>query len=189
MLTHNRAFTEHQLQLALTSGSWLEPILHRLLAARSMLRGTAREHVMEEVCRLGTLLFLAPIWRVLGANPVRTAAVSRGLLDVLLGRVVAWDELRPLLVWVLYFAAVETVDLAERSQFVFMLGVLARGVGVTEWGDVMGVVKSVLWVEAVFKGSEELVRDAVMEVVGQVVEEAEVGEMELALFRDPMWGL
>ena len=165
LISLDRAFNEEQLMLAITSGSWIEPTIYRLLAIRPLHRGSEREHVVEEVCRLGTLLFLSPFWRVLGQSPVWTAAISRNLLLVLMKNMVEWNELKPLLIWVLYFASIETKDLAERSQFVFMLGILMSGMQLHEWEDIMLVIKGVLWVEKVFAGTDDLVRDEVMQIV------------------------
>lgn len=61
LISLDRAFSEEQLKLAVISGSWIEPTAWRLLGTRPLLVGNDREHVIEEVCRLGTLLFLAPV--------------------------------------------------------------------------------------------------------------------------------
>jgi hypothetical protein len=167
LISLDRAFDEEQLALATASGSWMEPTLWRLLSLRPLQQGNARDHVMEEVCRIGTLLFLAPFWRLLGQTPVCTAALSHNLLIVLMKHMIDWRELKPLLLWVIYFAAVETDDLAERSQFVFMLGVLMGGNQLNAWEDLKQVVTSVLWVEKVFAGADGLIRDEVMAIVKQ----------------------
>lgn len=70
LISLDRAFNEQQLMLAITSGSWMEPTIYRLLAIRPLNHGDGREIVIEEVCRLGTLLFLAPLWRNFGQSPV-----------------------------------------------------------------------------------------------------------------------
>lgn len=168
LISLDRTFNEEQLVLAITSGSWMEPTMYRLLVIRPLQLGNDREHVIEEVCRLGTLLFLAPFWRILGQSPVWTAAISRNLLLVLMKNMVEWKELKPLLIWVLYFAAVETRDLADRGQFVFMLGVLMSGMQLQQWEDIMQIVQSVIWVEKVFAGSEDLIRDEVMQIAHQI---------------------
>ncbi|KAL1799052.1 hypothetical protein ACET3X_003089 [Alternaria dauci] len=165
LISLDRAFNEQQLMLAITSGSWIEPTMYRLLAIRPLNRSDSREAVIEEVCRLGTLLFLAPLWRKFGQSPVWTNAISRNLLLVLTKNMIEWNDLKPLLIWVLYSAAVETKDLAERSQLVFMLGILMSGMQLNEWEDIMSIVKSVLWVENVFAGTDELIRDEVMQIV------------------------
>lgn len=167
LISLDQAFNEEQMILAMTSGSWIEPTLYRLLSMRPMSHGTEREHIMEEVCRLGTLIFISPFWRMLGQAPVRTAALTRNLMLVLSQNMVEWNELKPLLIWVVYYAAVETEDLAERSQFVFMLGVLMSGLQLREWESLMQIVKSVLWVEKVYAGSDDLIRDEVLQCVQQ----------------------
>lgn len=167
LISLDKVFSEEQLKLASTSGSWIEPTLWRLLSLRPLQHGAEREYIIEEVCRLGTLLFLSSIWRMLGFGPVWTAAISRKLLLILMKHMVEWKELKPLLLWVLYFAATETSDLAERSQLVFMLAVVSRGMQLSDWESVMQVVKSVLWVEIVFAGTDELIIDEVMAIVMQ----------------------
>ncbi|RMZ68228.1 tachykinin family [Pyrenophora seminiperda CCB06] len=169
LISLDQAFSEKQSTLATTSGSWMEPTLYRLLAIRPSSHqegnNANRGKTIEEVCRLGTLLFLSPFWRALGQSPVRTSALSRNLLLVLTKTLVEWNELKPLLIWVMYFAAIETQDLAERSQFVFMLGMLMSGMRLSEWDDIMDIVKSVLWVDKLFAGTDDLIRDEVMQIV------------------------
>jgi hypothetical protein len=167
LISLDKAFNEEQLLLAITSGSWIEPTLWRLLVIRPLENGTEREHVIEEVCRLGTMLFLAPFWRMLGFGPVWTRAISRNLLLVLMKHMIEWKELKPLLVWVLYFAAIETNDLAERSQLVFMLAVVSGGMQLEDWDSIMNTIKSVLWNQTVFAGTDDLVKDEVMAIVMQ----------------------
>jgi hypothetical protein len=167
LISLDRAFNEEQLVLAITSGSWMEPTLWRLLVIRPLQQSTEPGHVIEEVCRIGTLLFLAPFWRLLGHSPVWTAALSHNLLLVLTKHMIEWKELKPLLLWVIYFAAIETDDLGERSQLVFMLAVLMGGLQLNEWDDLKQIVKSVLWVEKVYAGADDLIRDEVMAIVMQ----------------------
>jgi hypothetical protein len=165
LISLDRALTDQQLEAATTSGSWMEPTMVRLLSIRPMLLGNEREHIIEEVCRLGTLLFLAPVWRHMGANPVWTFSFSRNLLHVLNTYRAEWVELKPLLVWAVYFAAIETRDLAERGQFVLLLAMLMSGMQIKDWDELLRVVKSVLWVDRVFVNSEEAIRDEVMAII------------------------
>jgi hypothetical protein len=134
----------------------------RLLSIRPLHLGDTPEYIMEEVCRLGTLMFLAPVWRHMGANPVWTVSLSRNLLNVLRNYQVEWNDLKPLLVWSLYSAAVETRDGLERSQFAFMLAMLMNGMGIREWGELRQIVKDVLWIEKVFADSDTIIKDEVM---------------------------
>ncbi|KAF2113766.1 hypothetical protein BDV96DRAFT_601240 [Lophiotrema nucula] len=168
LISLDRAFSDGQIEAAVASGCWTEPTIVRLLSIRPLYRGNSRERVIEEVCRLGLLLFLSPIWRALGANPVRTTAFTRNLLWVLNNHMVEWKDLKPLLVWSIYLAAIEAYVPFERDQFVFMLAVLMNGMQIKEWQDLMQVVQSVLWVDKVFSDSEELIRHDVMTIVAGI---------------------
>jgi hypothetical protein len=44
----------------------VETIVYRLLCIRPLEQANERGNMIEEVCRLGTLLFLTPLWRLLG---------------------------------------------------------------------------------------------------------------------------
>lgn len=132
-------------------------------------------------CNSVSYLLFSPLWRLLGQGPVWTAAISHNLMVILLQNTVEWREFKPLLIWVLYFAAIETYDLAERSQFVFMLGLLMSGLRLQEWEKMMQIIKGVLWVENIFNCSEELIRDEVMHVVKHHPIEAVLAQMPPAL--------
>lgn len=168
LISLDGAFNKQQLELAATSGSWIEPTIHRLLAIRPLALGNGRGNILEEVCRLGTLLFLTSFWRILGQSPVHTAAISRNLRRVLLQYETEWHELKPLLAWTLYHAALETADPALRSQFVFMLAAVMSGMQIQAWEEFIAIVKSVLWVDSMAAGSDDLIREEVMQVVGDM---------------------
>ncbi|PVI04305.1 hypothetical protein DM02DRAFT_625013 [Periconia macrospinosa] len=165
LISLDRALREKDFQRAATSGSWMEPTIFRLLAFRPLHRGTEREDVIEEVCRLGTMLFLAPIWRWLGAAPVWTNCISQNLLSVLSNHMIEWGGLKCLLLWTLYFAAIETQDSREKSQYSFILAVLMNGSHIDGWHELMEIVKDVLWVEQVFASSDEGIRDEVLRIL------------------------
>ena len=168
LISLDGAFNKQQLELAATSGSWIEPTIHRLLAIRPLALGNGRGNILEEVCRLGTLLFLTSFWRILGQSPVHTAAISRNLRRVLLQYETEWHELKPLLAWTLYHAALETADPALRSQFVFMLAAVMSGMQIQAWEEFIAIVKSVLWVDSMAAGSDDLIREEVMQVMGDM---------------------
>jgi hypothetical protein len=152
---------------SVTGSCWMETIVYRLLCVRPLQQGNGRGDIIEEVCRLGTLLFLTPLWRLLGRYTIWTAVISRKLLLRLTENMVEWNGLKPLLVWVLYFAAIETNDLVERGHFVFMLAVVIKGMHLHKWDEVLSTLKNILWVEKVHTLSDELLRDEVMQIVNQ----------------------
>jgi len=165
LIALDRGFTQEELESAATTGSWMEPTMVRLLAVRPLNRGKKEGHIIEEICRLGTMLFLAPIWRWLGASPVWTFNLSRNLLVVLNNHMVDWGELKPLLAWTVYFAAIETRDLQERSQFVFILAVLMSGWQMQKWDELKKLIKSVLWVDLIFASSDDAIREDVLSIM------------------------
>jgi hypothetical protein len=167
LISLEQGFNDERMMLSMTKGSWMEPAIYGLLAIRPLLYGNGPQQLMEEVCRLGTLLFLAPLWRLLRMSPVWTAAIARNLLLVLTQNRVEWNELKPILVWVLYFALIETKVQAERSQYSSMLAALVISMQLYEWDKIMEVVKGILWVEKVFAGSDELVREGVMQIINK----------------------
>ncbi|KAH7413949.1 hypothetical protein DE146DRAFT_638973 [Phaeosphaeria sp. MPI-PUGE-AT-0046c] len=182
LISRDQAFSEEQLDLCMRSGCWVEATLWRLLSIRPLHLGSEDEHVMEEVCRLGTLLFLAPCWRQLGHSPVWTAALSRNLLSVLMKHMIEWKELKPLLAWTLFFAAVETRDLFERSRLVFMLSIIMGGLNIHDWGEFMQIVKGVLWVDHICTGTDDLIRDEVMATREQLTLRPVVAEESLSFW-------
>ncbi|KAF2649127.1 hypothetical protein K491DRAFT_611420 [Lophiostoma macrostomum CBS 122681] len=180
LISLDRAFTSEQFAAVTQTGSWLEPTLVRLLRIRPMETDSGPGSVMEEVCRLGTLLFLSPVWRYMGVKPVWTDSFTRNLLAMLNNCRVDWGELKPLLVWTLYFAAIETADLEERKQFTVILAMLMKAMKIQEWEGVLQIVKFVLWIEPVFKDSDNNVRDEIFVVLSQtLVPESATGVAEL----------
>jgi hypothetical protein len=161
----DRGFGDEDKHLAETTGCWMEPTMVRLLAIRPLDSGSDPENVMEEVCRLGTMLFLAPIWRWLGASPVWTCTLTRNLHFILHSHMIEWGELKPLLMWSVYFAALETCDAQERSQFAFFLAVLMSRQKIREWDELVQVVKGVLWVDRVFASSDKHIRGEVLSIL------------------------
>jgi hypothetical protein len=133
---------------------WMEPILHRLLSFRPLQVDSIppRESIIEEVCRIGTLLFLAPLWRTFGVHPVRTATLRQNLLFIIHNYFASWGELRIVLIWVLMHAARESDTEAERSEFVMRVAMVASKMDIRSFELLMDAMKEVLWVS---DGGEE----------------------------------
>ncbi|KAH7132329.1 hypothetical protein B0J11DRAFT_223623 [Dendryphion nanum] len=129
--------------------TWLEPVLHRLLLHRPIQPGSPPNHssIIAEVCRLGTLLFLAQIWRSFGYHPVRTVVIRRNLFQVVTTCFAEWNELRVLLLWTLAHATRDADGDEERKQFAVRLGMVANRMGITTWEEIVEHLKIVLWVD------------------------------------------
>ncbi len=128
--------------------SWMGPILHRLLRIRPLQSNTTRAGIIEEVSRIGTLLFLAPIWRTFSTRPVQTATLRLGLLSIMKTQFVQWGELRPLLLWILMHAAGESEQGLEQDEFLVRMAMVMKMMGIQSWEEMLRVVQDVLWSEA-----------------------------------------
>jgi hypothetical protein len=124
------------------------PILHRLLSFRPLQSNMSRAAIIEEVSRIGTLLFLASVWRTFSTCTVHTVALRVSLLTFIQSYFVEWGKLRPLLLWTLLHAIRESEEEQERSEFAFRLRVVMNKMGIESWEEMLKVAKGVLWSEA-----------------------------------------
>lgn len=154
--------------------TWIEPILHRLLDRPIQSDNTQTPScIISEVCRLGTLLFLAPIWRSFANRPVRTVSIRRNLLRTVTSFLVRWDDLRVLLIWNLAQATREAEGDEERAQFADMLLRVAGRMGITTWEGIAGHLRTVLWVDGFqdqWDGVEETLNGVVLRHMQQYSE-------------------
>ncbi|KAF2650233.1 hypothetical protein K491DRAFT_782758 [Lophiostoma macrostomum CBS 122681] len=126
--------------------SWMDPMLHRLLSLRPLRADVppTREAIMEEVCRIGSLLALAPRWRTFGIHPVRTDKLRQHLLLLLQTQFAIWGELRCLLLWTLMHATREADNEAETSEFGIRMAMVMGKMGVQGWKHEVKVLREIL---------------------------------------------
>ncbi|KAK5716970.1 hypothetical protein LTR17_016187 [Elasticomyces elasticus] len=166
---------------------WTEVLLHRLLRIPQQFslmetviggahRSTLETDILAEACRLGCLLFLAPLWRKYEVTPVPTVVLLRkqsGLLKLL--SLDGGQPLEPwllnLLFWVLCISALETVTYAASSntpagsaeaealtrRLISALASVAACMGIPlgQRQRVEAAMKRILWVDNVFDSSLE----------------------------------
>lgn len=125
---------------------WMEPVLHRLLSLRPSKSAVdfTRASIVEDVCRIGSLLFLAPMWRLSGLHPVRTMQMRNNLLDLLKTHRVDWGQCRVILLWTLAQAVREAEKGIEQREFAIMLLMVSRQMRLFSWQDIIARVESVL---------------------------------------------
>lgn len=133
------------------TGVWANVMIHRFLLLRPLDIHAGPGAVIEEVCRLGSLLYLIPVWRHLGVYPVRSTAYLRNLRILLETKPVEWDGLWNLLLWVLYMACIEAHEEEDVRWFKSQLLLCARQHGLEDWDGIKGCIKKVLWIESVFR--------------------------------------
>ncbi|KAF2105256.1 hypothetical protein BDV96DRAFT_608395 [Lophiotrema nucula] len=131
---------------SIPANCWMEPIIHRLLSLRPMRHGIeTRGAIIEEACRIGTLLFLSRSWREFGVLSIRTTLLRRNLLAMLRRYFAEWGRLRPLLLWVLVQAAQEAESQAERYQFNIRISMVMSKLNIADWDGLVEVLKGVVW--------------------------------------------
>jgi hypothetical protein len=138
-------------------GAWTNVMIHRLLTLRPLSVVSTQEAVIAEVCRIGGLLYISPIWRKYGAGPAQTADLRRHLMATLDAYVVDWGELRPLLLWTMFLGCLEAAVEDERDWFLFRIAKLMGSLDM-KWVDYVEAVKTVMWLDDVFAGTEDVIR-------------------------------
>lgn len=146
------------------SGAWVNPVVHTFLSRRQPADLANIGSLMQEACRLGMLLYLNHVRRFLGIMPSYTGIVAGRLKDhltenyeYLMGDWIgeAWI----LQIWVLYMAGFGLQGEPDEAWFFRGLGMSLRSHGITDWKDVLRLLKSVLWFEEVFdKPNDERVQ-------------------------------
>jgi hypothetical protein len=133
-------------------GLYLVPILHALLSTSYDTYIGDSIAVMEECCRMGTILYLGAIRRLFGFH-MSTSVYIQGIKT--------WfgqdDALRETYnvrgLWVLMVAALQSFGQEEHEWFVSNATEMIIRCGCSLWEEVMVLLRETLWVEGVF-GSE-----------------------------------
>ena len=124
-----------------------------------------RASIMEEVCRIGTLLYLAPMWRSIRIHLVRTQRMRCTLLSIVKTHLREWGQCRVILLWALAHAVRESQNVVERKEFALRLLMVSRQMGLCEWHDIRTSVESVLsWhgIVLTWQAVETAVQDALI---------------------------
>ena len=155
-------------------GAWTLPLLYRLLAWRPLpsQSDTAPSpgELLQETCRLGALLFMAPVWRHHGVHPVRSRILSRKLESLVSSDATAWSEQGALWtwqLWALYMGAVEeareatlegTAEAADapRALETAVAELLVRQ-GVESWPAARHLLSNILLPERLFGAKDTTV--------------------------------
>lgn len=149
-------------------GAWVNPVTHTLLSRRPPADPACAGSLMQEACRLGMLLYLNHVRRFLGIMPSYTGTLASRLKDHLL---VNYEYLMSdwigdawiLQIWMLYMAGFGLQGEPDEAWFFRALGMSLKRHGISDWSDVMQLLKSVLWFEEVFdRPSDERVQNGSM---------------------------
>lgn len=146
-------------------GGWTQNIIHRLLSYRPLTEAAGNEYLSpnaQEACRLGALLYIAPIWRKFGAAPVVTTVLVRKLLAQMLVAPMDWGDLGLLRAWVLAVGALEA-EAENAHLFRSFIKLLAQHLmerHVLSWEQIFPSLETVVWMKESLLGAEERLSDA-----------------------------
>jgi hypothetical protein len=131
---------------ATDAGGWTNVFIHRLLEWRPMESGEqdSRQIIMEAL-RLGSLLYLASIWRKFGVFPVRTCPLVQKLVELSLQGWGFGRELWQFEAWLLVMGAIESNGISH-EYFIEKIFHLANRCSVSPT-DILEIAQGVLWIE------------------------------------------
>jgi hypothetical protein len=141
---------------SLDTGGWTNVLIVQLLEWRPMQTSSDGDQVIMESLRLGSLLYLASVWRKYGVSPLRIAVFVQKLVALRSTLSTEWKGLWLLEAWVLTMGAIESHG-SERRFFVQELKALASSQSVPAT-DILREAKSVLWIESAFDKAEFCLR-------------------------------
>jgi hypothetical protein len=137
------------------TGAWSNPIVYRLLTFRPLQQfGVSNQSLIQEACRLCSLLYLAPVWRMFGVHPVRPETLVQKLQDLLGTHEIKWSRLWKLQLWALYVGAMEAQLMGDVAWFVKEIACVLHEHGINSWDRGLACIQEVLWVERIFGGKD-----------------------------------
>lgn len=149
-------------------GAWVNPVVHTFLSQRQTVDLARTGSLMQEACRLGMLLYLNHVRRFLGILPSYTGIVASRLKSHLIANyehlMVDWiGEAWILQIWILYMGGFGLQGEPDEAWFFRTLGTSLKRHGISDWSDVLQLLKTVLWFEEVFdRPNDERVQNGSM---------------------------
>ena len=151
------------------TGAWTNPIFYRLLRFRPLEQlGISNQSLIQEACRLGSLLYLAPVWRMFGVYPVRPQTFVGKFKDLLVTHQISWLKLWKLQLWVLFMAAMEAYLVGETAWFVEEITDTLHEHGIKSWDEGLACIQEILWIETIFDGEIS----SLCQVIGNQIEQS-----------------
>ena len=117
--------------------------------------GISCESLIQEACRLSSLLYLAPIWRAFGVNPVHTDSLVGKLRDRLTNNCMEWSQLWSLHLWVLYMVAMGAEQFTGIHWYAAKIAILLQEHDVWSWDLGVKCMKETFWAERIFGGRDK----------------------------------
>jgi hypothetical protein len=141
---------------SLDVGGWTNVLILRLLEWRPLQAVAKNDAIIAHFLRIGSLLYLAPIWRKYGVSPLRTSSLVQKLVLLRESYSADWKGLWPLEAWILIMGAMES-SYSERQYLIEKLCGLARKQSLTVT-ELLWQAKNVLWIQDAFDQAEYALR-------------------------------
>lgn len=129
------------------SGTFLNPLLYRLLAARTDVQND-NDAVFQEALRLASILYLAEVRRTFGIFPVWSRAHVKKLKRVLENQV-DWKKLTRLKLWVLAMGAMEAETVSDKAWFQERLQNTFKSEGFACYTEAERYLQTVAWIDEI----------------------------------------
>lgn len=142
------------------SGAWTNSIIHRLLSFRPRENVlSSRSFQTQEACRLGSLLFMVPVWRFFGVGPLAPGTLLTNLRHIIEVSNAEWGQMSILRLWILYVGTVEALGGPLEAWFLEHLVGMCMASGIKSWGEGIKAVKNVLWFSCLFESKDVLLEE------------------------------
>jgi hypothetical protein len=151
-------------------GAWTNPLIHKLLTWRPAKLQDSPKTRLQEMMRIGILLYLCPVWRFFGVSPVDGTTFVSKLRDLLTtGNVgqLGLDKFWMFHLWVLYVGGVEAQCSCNGSWYYEQIFRIMRKNSLLSWHEGLDIIKNVLWFSCLFEGRDGVLRaevDKLLEV-------------------------
>ena len=127
------------------------PDLYNLLSMQANRPEDAVKSAIQELIRLGGLLFLAEVRRILGVWPVVTDVQASKLHELLASESALWSqELDSLRTWVIVMAGCAASTPTDRLWATVALTHTHKFTIYRNWEDIYKIVSKMWWIDAVF---------------------------------------
>jgi hypothetical protein len=138
------------------TGAWTNPIIHQLLSFRPCQQyGLSNQSHIQEACRLGSLIYMALVWRAFGVSPFRSDILVRKLRGFLETQEIEWLRLWKLQLWILCMGAIESESVDDKRWSANWMAVLLQKHEIRSWSQGLECVREILWVERLFRGRDQ----------------------------------
>jgi hypothetical protein len=127
------------------------PTLYKLLATQTTVNESEFGDAVQEMCRLGAIIFLAEVRRRFGIAPIVANVQFTKLVKLLDSNEMLWvKELDHIRVWVIIMSGCAVDNEADRMWAVKSLLRSRVSLGHQDWDIIMNIVSEMWWIDEVF---------------------------------------